>query len=58
VEHLGFKSDEASLEMIPKVYVDVDLETGRTNLALIEWLEQLDDVDVVYHNMNLPDELQ
>lgn len=58
VEKLGFKCEEASLEMIPKVYVDSDVETAKANLALIDWLEQLDDVDVVYHNMNIPDELQ
>lgn len=56
VEKLGFKCDEASLEMIPKVYVDCDEETMKANLALIDWLEQLDDVDAVYHNMNLPEE--
>ncbi|MEI8366108.1 MAG: YebC/PmpR family DNA-binding transcriptional regulator [Parachlamydiaceae bacterium] len=52
----GFKCSEASLEMIPKVSVDCDEETMKANLALIEWLELLDDVDAVYHNMNLPDE--
>jgi len=52
----GFQCDELSLEMIPKVMVDCDVETAKSNLALIEWLEQLEDVDVVYHNMNLPDE--
>lgn len=56
VEKLGFKCDETSLEMIPKVYVDCDEETTKANLALIDWLEQLDDVDVVFHNMNLPEE--
>lgn len=49
----GFKCEETSLEMIPKVYVDCDEETVKSNKALIEWLEQLDDVDVVYHNMNI-----
>jgi YebC/PmpR family DNA-binding regulatory protein len=52
----GIESDEASLEMIPKVYVDCNEEDMKANLALIDWLEQLDDVDEVYHNMNLPDE--
>lgn len=56
IASLGFKCDEASLEMIPKVYVDCDSETIKANLALIDWLEQLDDVDVVYHNMNMPEE--
>lgn len=57
INHLGFECDEASLEMIPKTYVDCDLETAKANLALIEWLEQLEDVDAVYHNMKIPDEL-
>lgn len=45
--------EECSLEMIPKVYVECDLETTQANEALIEWLEALDDVDAVYHNMKL-----
>lgn len=53
----GFKSKETSLEMIPKTYVDCDVETAKANIALIDWLEELDDVDAVYHNMNIPDEL-
>lgn len=58
VEQRGFKIEEATLEMIPKVYVDCDLETAKANLALVDWLEALDDVDVVYHNMNLPEGLE
>ena len=53
----GYKTEEISLEMIPKSYIDCDLETAKANLALIDWLEQLDDVDAVYHNMNIPSEL-
>jgi YebC/PmpR family DNA-binding regulatory protein len=53
INKLGFQCDEASLEMIPKSTVDVDEETAKANMALIEWLEALDDVDAVYHNMNV-----
>jgi YebC/PmpR family DNA-binding regulatory protein len=56
VQH-NIKCEEVSLEMIPKTYVDCDVENVKANLALIEWLEQLDDVDAVYHNMNLPEDL-
>lgn len=56
IEKLGLKCEESSLEMIPKVYVDCDEENLKANLALVEWLEQLDDVDAVYHNMNMPEE--
>lgn len=58
INHLGFACEEAELEMIPKSYVECDLETAKENLALIEWLEDLEDVDAVYHNMKIPDELQ
>lgn len=51
VEKLGFKADEASLEMIPKVWISCSEEQRKDNLALIDWLEALDDVDAVYHNM-------
>lgn len=51
----GFKIEEAEIDMIPKNSIDCDPETLKANLALIEWLEALDDVDAVYHNMNLPD---
>ena len=52
IEQKGVKCEEASLEMIPKVYVSCDEEAKKSNLALIEWLEGLEDVDAVYHNMN------
>ena len=53
INALGFKCDEASIEMIPKNYVECDLEDAKANLALIEWIEALDDVDAVYHNMKI-----
>lgn len=56
IQKQGFKCDEAELEMIPKTTVECDPETAKANLALIEWLEQLDDVDAVSHNMKMPDE--
>lgn len=55
--NLGYTCEEAELEMVPKVYVDCDLDITKDNLALIEYLEELEDVDAVYHNMNIPDEL-
>ena len=58
INHLGFTCESAELEMIPKVYVECDIETAKENLALIDWLEELEDVDAVFHNMTIPDELQ
>ncbi|MCH9634451.1 MAG: putative transcriptional regulatory protein [Chlamydiae bacterium] len=45
---------EASITMIPKHFVDCDEETAKSNQALIDWLEDIEDVDLVYHNMNSP----
>lgn len=47
----GVKCEEVSLEMIPKNYIECDAETAKANQELIDWIEALDDVDVVYHNM-------
>jgi YebC/PmpR family DNA-binding regulatory protein len=44
---------EAELEMIPKVWVECDAEAKEKNLALLEWLENLEDIDIVTHNMKL-----
>jgi YebC/PmpR family DNA-binding regulatory protein len=48
---MGGKIEDAEYDMIPKVYVECDAETAKANEALIEWLEALDDVDAVFHNM-------
>ena len=53
VETAGGKCEEAELAMIPKNWVEVSDEEADSNIALIEWLEGLDDVDAVYHNMKI-----
>ncbi|MES2121348.1 MAG: YebC/PmpR family DNA-binding transcriptional regulator [Chlamydiota bacterium] len=53
LDHLGIKCEEAQLQMIPKLYIECDPETQKLNLDLIEYIENLDDVDVVYHNMKI-----
>lgn len=52
IEAEGITCDEASLEMIPKVSVECSEEDQKANLELIEFIEGLDDVDVVFHNMS------
>ncbi|MBY0528584.1 MAG: YebC/PmpR family DNA-binding transcriptional regulator [Rhabdochlamydiaceae bacterium] len=51
LDEMGIICEEADLQMIPKVYVECDAEAQKSNLELIDYLEALDDVDVVYHNM-------
>lgn len=54
VQKLGFACDSAELEMLPKTEVECSAEDLEANQALIQWLEELDDVDAVYHNMHVP----
>lgn len=51
----GYPVEAADLEMIPKNMVECGPEDAKANFELIDWLENLDDVDAVYHNMKLPD---
>jgi YebC/PmpR family DNA-binding regulatory protein len=49
----GIEAAEAAIEMIPKMLVTCNAENQKANQALIDWLEEIDDVDAVYHNMDL-----
>lgn len=51
VEKAGISCDEVNLEMIPKHSIECDPETRQKNEALIEWLESIDDIDAIFHNM-------
>lgn len=53
LDHAKLKCEEAELAMIPKTSVEVSDEDANSNIALIEYLENLDDVDAVYHNMKI-----
>jgi YebC/PmpR family DNA-binding regulatory protein len=53
IEKRGIKCEEAELAMVPKSLVEVSDTDADANIALIEWLENLDDVDAVYHNMRV-----
>lgn len=50
---LGYPVEAADLEMIPKNTIECDPETAKANQELIDWLENLDDVDAVYYNIKL-----
>lgn len=52
ISKLGFECSDANLEMIPNVLIECDDETMQKNLDLIDWLENIDDVDAVFHNMS------
>jgi YebC/PmpR family DNA-binding regulatory protein len=55
---LGIEVEEASLTYIPTITVTLDMDQAQKVLALIEKLEELEDVQEVYHNMELTQELE
>ncbi len=57
LEELGIEAENAELERIPKTYVKVELEDAKKVMKLIDLLEDDDDVQNVFHNMEMSDEL-
>jgi YebC/PmpR family DNA-binding regulatory protein len=57
IESLGIEAENASLQRIPKERTELDLESAKAVLKLIEFLEDLDDVQEVYHNLELTEEI-
>lgn len=53
IEKGEMRVEEGELAMVPKSWVEVSDQDADANIALIEWLENLDDVDAVYHNMKV-----
>ena len=51
LDEKGIKAEECALQMIPSNFVECSDEHRESNMALIEWIEDLDDVNEVYHNM-------
>lgn len=58
LEELGIESKSAKLERVPITNTPLDVEDAQKVLKLIDKLEDLDDVDTVYHNLELTEELQ
>lgn len=58
LERLKLDTKSANLERIPNVHTQLDLEDARKVLTLIEALEDDDDVQQVFHNLEMTDELE
>ena len=57
LESLGIEAENASIQSIPKERTTLDLESAKKVMKLIEMLEDLDDVQQVYHNLEITEEL-
>ncbi|HCT3282788.1 TPA: YebC/PmpR family DNA-binding transcriptional regulator [Morganella morganii subsp. morganii] len=53
----GFKAASAEVSMIPSTKADLDAETAPKLMRLIDMLEDSDDVQEVYHNGDISDEV-
>lgn len=57
MEELNIETESASLQRIPKSTETLDTESARKVLKLIDIIEEDDDVQQVFHNLTLTDEL-
>ena len=57
LNELGIEPEEAGLKRIPNDTKKLDLESARKVLRLIDTLEDDDDIQFVYHNLEMTDEL-
>jgi transcriptional/translational regulatory protein YebC/TACO1 len=57
LEKAGIKPETAEITQLPKAMVEVDLETGKKIVKLINVLDDHDDVQNVYCNAKLTAEM-
>ena len=57
IEEMGLEAENAELQRIPLNTVKLNLESARKVMKLIELLEEDDDVQNVFHNLELTDEV-
>ncbi|EPE3831562.1 YebC/PmpR family DNA-binding transcriptional regulator [Morganella morganii] len=57
IDAAGFKAESAEVSMIPSTKADLDAETAPKLMRLIDMLEDSDDVQEVYHNGDISDEV-
>lgn len=58
ITNAGMETDGAEISMIPESYVEADKDSASKVQKLIDRLEESDDVQNVYHNAELPEEIE
>ncbi|MBO6002701.1 MAG: YebC/PmpR family DNA-binding transcriptional regulator [Mailhella sp.] len=58
LEGQGVEMAEAQLSMVPRVLVPIDAETAQKLFRITDALEELDDVQNVYTNADIPDDFE
>jgi YebC/PmpR family DNA-binding regulatory protein len=57
LNEMGIEPEEAGLKRIPTTQKKLDVDSARKVLKLVETLEDDDDIQFVYHNLEMTDEL-
>ena len=57
LEHLKIEPESASLQRIPKTTVSLDEDATRKVLKLIDIIEEDEDVQNVFHTLDISDEM-
>ena len=57
LEEMRIEAESAHLERIPNTTIKLDIEASKKVMKLIDYLEEDDDVQNVYHNLELSEEL-
>ena len=58
LQEKGFESVSAEVSMVPATYMSLEAETIRKVLKMVERLEEDDDVQNVYTNLDIPDDFE
>ena len=58
LESLGVESKSAELKRFPLSTIPADIDTARNVMKLIDLLDEDEDVNTVYHNMDLTEEVE
>ena len=58
LEQLGIESKSAELKRFPLTLMPVDITTARNVMKLVDMLDEDEDVNAVYHNMELSEEVE
>lgn len=57
LQRAGLEPEAGDISMVPSTWITLDNESAEKTLKLIDALEDLDDVQNVYHNAEIPDEV-
>jgi transcriptional/translational regulatory protein YebC/TACO1 len=57
LEELGIEPESAELQRIPHETITLDLDSAQKIMKVIELFEDDDDVQQVFHNLEITDEL-